>query len=137
MKLDLNIGIVILVLLVSLASSGASSGKHLVIRAEVRHLQQSAFASNVEIPEDSYLVVTYSIKRIRKGEYSGNEIKVAHFGNSANGLHIGDETCIRLRSTDRIRRTAKSALEDFGVVIAEDSMADYEFVEALDPRVCE
>lgn len=100
---------------------------------KVEKIQESAFAPEVEIPEDSYLVVVYKVLEVCRGEYQEEEIKIAHFGDTTKDLKVGDVICIRVKPTKRLRETAQSVLEDFGIVIPEESLADFVFVEANQP----
>jgi hypothetical protein len=130
MKLFLLISL-LSTLLIAPVSIVAGGKDQLVIKVKVEKIQESAFAPEVEPPEDSYLVVVYKVLKVCKGKYQEDEIKGAHFGDTTKDLKIGDELFIRIKPTQRFRETAKFALEDFGIVIPEESLADFVFVETI------
>lgn len=136
MRFFQTISLFCIVVFVASNSLTAQSKNSLVLKVKVEKVPQSAFAPGVEPPEDFYLPVSYKVLKACKGEYVGEELRVAHFGDTARDKRVGDELYIRIKRTARIRETAKSAFEAFGVVFQEESLADYEFVERVNPNLC-
>jgi hypothetical protein len=106
--------------------------KHNLITMKVKVLKvpEITFDEEHGPPEDEYSIVKYKVLKIYAGEYAEENIKVAHFGETTKDLRVGDEVCSQFEATTRFRETAKSAVEAFGIVIAEEDLADFLFIKS-------
>lgn len=107
---------------------GQDSNRYLRIRAEVMRIPESSFDQEKESLEFSYVILTYKVLKVCKGEYNGDEIKVAHGVASRKKLKEGDEVTLEVNPTKEFREVAEF-LQESGISRSEESIADYIFVK--------
>jgi hypothetical protein len=113
---------------------GQDSNRYLRIKAKVVRIPESSFDQEKEPPEFSYVILTYKVLKVCKGDYNEGEIKVAQ-GVSRRKLKEGDEVTLEVKSTKEFREAAE-ILQKSGISRSEESIADYIFVKFKKSSSC-
>jgi hypothetical protein len=114
---------------------GQDSNRYLTIKAEVIRIPESSFDNEKEPLAFSYIILTYKVLKVCKGEYVGDEIKIAHGVTSRKKLKVGDEVTLEVNPTNEFREI-KEILQESGTIRSEESIADYIFVEFKKSDLC-